>query len=404
MLETAGEAGEVSGAKRKQGPTGLLVLEDGSVFAGRGYGAAGVAAGEICFNTAMTGYQEILTDPSYAGQIIVFTFPHIGNVGVNEADLERASPARGPDVRGLVTREVPGAPSNWRAQGSLPDWLAARGLAGVGGVDTRALTRRIREGGMVRAALGHDPAGRLAADELHERALACPPMAGLELAARSSCAAGYDWRAGPHQWKRAQKGAQAGAANEGSLHVAALDYGIKQNILRLLAGAGCRVTVFPARTGAEEILASRPDGIFLSNGPGDPAASAGYAGETIRALAGSGLPLFGICLGHQVLALALGARTEKMGQGHHGANHPVQELATGKVEIVSMNHGFTVSRQGLPAALEETHVSLFDGTNCGLRHRRLPVFSVQFHPEASPGPEDTHGLFARFAGMMERGG
>lgn len=373
--------------------TGALVLADGAVFFGHGVGALGTAVGEVCFNTAMTGYQEILTDPSYAGQIVTFTFPHIGNVGANDEDLEAANTA----VRGAVIRADITDPSNYRAHQHLDHWLKAHGIVGLIGIDTRALTRRIREGGMPKATIAHMPHGVTETDALRAEAQAWSGLEGLDLAREVTCRQSYRWDETRWRWNHGYDRQSAP-----DRHIVALDYGVKRNILRMLATAGCRVTVLPADAGAEAVLAERPDGVFLSNGPGDPAATGLYAAPTIRSLIDSGLPVFGICLGHQMLALALGAKTSKMHQGHHGANHPVKDLATGKVEIVSMNHGFTVDRDSLPAEIVETHVSLFDGTNCGLALKGRPVFSVQYHPEASPGPHDSHYLFARFVEAVDQ--
>jgi carbamoyl-phosphate synthase small subunit len=373
-------------------PSAALVLADGTAFLGQGIGAAGEAVGEVCFNTAMTGYQEILTDPSYAGQIVTFTFPHIGNVGTNEEDVEAANPA----VRGLVLRAPITTPSNYRAGEALGRWLEKRNIVGIAGIDTRALARLIRERGMPKATLVHAPDGRFDLPALKAKANAWPGLEGLDLAQEVTTHQSYSTNETPWRW-----GVGYGQQSAPVRHVVALDYGIKRNILRALAGLGCRVTVVPAETTAAEILAKSPDGIFLSNGPGDPAATGRYAVPVIRKLIDSGKPVFGICLGHQMLALAAGGRTVKMHQGHHGANHPVKDLATGKVEIVSMNHGFAVDRESLPGGVVETHVSLFDGSNCGIALKDRPVFSVQYHPEASPGPHDSHYLFARFIEAMD---
>ncbi|MET0687842.1 MAG: glutamine-hydrolyzing carbamoyl-phosphate synthase small subunit [Methyloceanibacter sp.] len=378
-----------------QAPTALLVLADGTVIEGRGAGATGIAVGEVCFNTAMTGYQEILTDPSYAGQIITFTFPHIGNVGTNDEDMESASLAAG-GVRGCVLRASITAPSNWRASQHLDVWLKARGIIAITGIDTRALTALIRENGMPNAAIAHDPDGRFEVEALKREAAAWPGMVGLDLAKDVTAGQSYGWNETEWRW-----GEGYGRQEAPRFHVVAIDYGLKRNILRDLASAGCRVTVVPATATAQEILERKPDGIFLSNGPGDPAATGIYAVPEIRKLVDSGLPVFGICLGHQMLGLALGGTTAKMHQGHHGANHPVKDFTTEKVEITSMNHGFAVDRESLPATVEETHVSLFDGSNCGLKVKDRPVFSVQYHPEASPGPQDSHYLFTRFVELMQ---
>ncbi|MEQ8592203.1 MAG: glutamine-hydrolyzing carbamoyl-phosphate synthase small subunit [Parvibaculum sp.] len=377
-------------------PTALLVLKDGTVLSGRGIGATGEAVGEVCFNTAMTGYQEILTDPSYAGQIITFTFPHIGNVGTNDEDIETSNLASASGVRGLVIRADITNPSNYRAAGHLDGWLKARGIIGLSGIDTRALTRRIREKGYVDGIIAHDPSGNFDVPKLLEKARGWPGLVGMDLVKDVTYGQSYKWDEARWVWNEGHK--QALGLKH---HVVAIDYGVKRNILRCLASAGCRVTVVPAETKAEDILALNPDGVFLSNGPGDPAATGEYAVPEIRKLVDSGKPVFGICLGHQMLALALGAKTEKMHQGHHGANHPVKDHTTGKVEITSMNHGFAVSRESLGPDLEETHVSLFDGSNCGIRLKGKPVFSVQYHPEASPGPQDSHYLFERFVDLIE---
>lgn len=371
--------------------TAVLVLADGTVIEGAGIGARGQAAGEVCFNTAMTGYQEILTDPSYAGQIITFTFPHIGNVGANPDDMETSNLAATSGVRGCILRASITDPSNYRALQHLDDWLKARGITGICGIDTRALTALIRENGMPNAVIAHEESGAFDLDALKKQAAEWPGIEGQDLASEVTCGQSYDWD--ETLWTLDEG---FGRQENGEFHVVAIDYGLKRNILRCLASARCKVTVVPAQTSAEDILARKPDGIFLSNGPGDPAATGKYAVPEIKKLIASGLPIFGICLGHQILALALGATTKKMHQGHHGANHPVKDHTTAKVEITSMNHGFTVDRDTLPGTLEETHVSLFDGSNCGLRLTGKPVFSVQYHPEASPGPQDSHYLFARF--------
>jgi len=376
-------------------PTALLVLADGTVVEGKGAGAVGIAAGEVCFNTAMTGYQEILTDPSYAGQIITFTFPHIGNVGTNTDDIETASLAASSGVRGCVLRAEITAPSNYRASQAFDDWLKARGIIAITGVDTRALTALIREKGMPNAVIAHASDGSFDLAALKREAAAFPGMVGLDLAKDVTCGQSYGWDETEWRW-----GEGYGRQDAPRFHVVAIDFGLKRNILRELATAGCRLTVLPATATAEEVLERKPDGVFISNGPGDPAATGEYAVPEIKKLIASGVPLFGICLGHQMLGLALGAETAKMHQGHHGANHPVKDFTTGKVEITSMNHGFAVARESLPDTVEETHVSLFDGSNCGLRMKDKPVFSVQYHPEASPGPQDSHYLFTRFVEMM----
>ena len=375
-------------------PTALLILADGTVLEGFGFGATGRAVGEVCFNTAMTGYEEILTDPSYAGQIITFTFPHIGNVGTNEDDIETVNLAATPGARGVILHSAITAPSNYRATRGLDQWLKSRGVIGLGGIDTRALTRLIRERGMPNAVIAHEPSGRFDLDALKAEAKAWPGLVGMDLVPMVTTGQRFTWQETPWQWDGGY-----GELREAEFHVVAIDYGIKRNILRQLAGNSCKVTVVPAQTSAADILSLKPDGIFLSNGPGDPAATGEYAVPVIRTLIEQ-KPVFGICLGHQMLALATGARTMKMHQGHHGANHPVKDLATGKVEITSMNHGFAVDRASLKNNVVETHVSLFDGSNCGLKLTDRPVFSVQYHPEASPGPQDSHGLFKRFVGMM----
>jgi carbamoyl-phosphate synthase small subunit len=379
-----------------EAPTALLVLADGTVIEGKGAGAIGIAVGEVCFNTAMTGYQEILTDPSYAGQIITFTFPHIGNVGTNAEDMEAATLAAN-GVRGCVLRAEITRPSNWRAAQNFNDWLKARGIIAITGVDTRALTALIREKGMPNAVIVHMPDGEFDREALKRQAAAAPSMEGLDLAKDVTAGQSYSWDETEWLWRKGY-----GRQESPRFHVVAIDFGLKRNILRELATAGCRLTVVPATTTAEEILERKPDGVFLSNGPGDPAATGMYAVPEIKKLVDSGTPLFGICLGHQMLGLALGGTTQKMHQGHHGANHPVKDFTTGKVEITSMNHGFAVDRESLPDNVEETHVSLFDGSNCGLRVKDKPVFSVQYHPEASPGPQDSHYLFTRFIEMMEK--
>jgi carbamoyl-phosphate synthase small subunit len=376
--------------------TALLVLADGTVIQGRGAGEVGRAVGEVCFNTAITGYQEILTDPSYAGQIITFTFPHVGNVGANAEDIETANLAAASGVRGCVLRAPITSPSNYRATQDFDAWLKARGIIAITGIDTRALTVLIREKGMPNAVIAHAADGKFDVDTLQREAAGWPGMVGLDLAKEVTCGQSYGWDETVWRWEQG-----FGRQTEAHFHVVAIDYGLKRNILRELAGAGCRLTIVPATTTAEEILARKPDGVFLSNGPGDPVATGVYAVPEIKKLVESGLPVFGICLGHQMLGLALGGTTSKMHQGHHGANHPVKDFTTGKVEITSMNHGFAVDRDGLPDSVEETHVSLFDGTNCGMKMKDRPVFSVQYHPEASPGPQDSHYLFTRFVELMQ---
>ena len=375
--------------------TARLVLADGAVIEGRGLGALGHAAGEVCFNTAMTGYQEILTDPSYADQIVTFTFPHIGNVGTNRQDNETTNMANAAAVRGCILRADITAPSNYRSLAHLDNWLKERNIIAISGVDTRALTAMIRENGMPNAVIAHDAAGEFDIESLKSEARAWAGIEGTDLAAVVSCPAPYSWNETTWRW-----GQGHGSTDNPEFKVVAIDYGAKRNIMRCLADVGCDITIVPADTSAEEIIKLGPDGVFLSNGPGDPAATGEYAVPVIKEILKTAIPVFGICLGHQMLALALGAKTEKMAQGHHGANHPVKDLSTGKVEITSMNHGFTVSGETLPEDLEETHISLFDGTNCGLSVKGQPVFSVQYHPEASPGPRDSHYLFERFARMM----
>lgn len=375
--------------------TARLVLDDGTVIAGVGLGATGSAVGEVCFNTAMTGYQEILTDPSYAGQIITFTFPHIGNIGTNDEDTETSNLAARSGVRGAVLRADITDPSNYRASAHFDQWLKARGIIAISGIDTRALTARIREKGMPNAVIAHEPTGTFDLEKLRADAKAWPGLLGLDLVPDVTSGQSYSWDETRWVWNQGY-----GRNENPEFHVVAIDYGLKRNILRCLASAGCKVTVLPATATAEDVLARKPDGVFLSNGPGDPAATGEYAVPEIKKLVDTGLPMFGICLGHQMLGLALGAKTKKMHQGHHGANHPVKDFTTEKVEITSMNHGFTVDRETLPAGVVETHVSLFDGTNCGLQLEGRPVFSVQYHPEASPGPQDSHYLFTRFVNTM----
>jgi len=376
-------------------PTALLVLADGTVLEGFGLGAEGHAVGEVCFNTAMTGYEEILTDPSYAGQIITFTFPHIGNVGTNDEDIETVNMAATLGARGVILRAAITDPSNYRAAQHLDRWLKARNIVGLAGIDTRALTALIRKNGMPNGVIAHAADGRFDREALAREAREWPGLVGMDLVPMVTSAQRFAWDETPWEWNKGY-----GLQDRPAFNVVAIDYGIKRNILRLLAGAGCKVTVVPATTPAEEILALKPDGVFLSNGPGDPAATGKYAVPVIRKVIDAGLPTFGICLGHQMLGLAVGAKTMKMHQGHHGANHPVKDLVTGKVEITSMNHGFAVDRATLPPQAAETHVSLFDGSNCGIALKDKPVFSVQYHPEASPGPRDSHYLFDRFTSLM----
>lgn len=377
--------------------TALLVLADGTVLEGFGLGATGTATGEVCFNTAMTGYEEILTDPSYAGQIITFTFPHIGNVGTNEEDIESVNMAARPGACGVILHSAITPHSNYRATRHLNDWLKARGIIGLCGIDTRALTVLIREKGMPNAVIAHDADGKFDLAALKKEAKAWPGLVGMDLVPLVTSAQRFSWDETEWAWNKG-----FGRQTNPEFHVVAIDYGIKRNILRLLAGAGCKVTVVPAKTSSEDIMALKPDGVFLSNGPGDPAATGEYAVPVIKKLIDSGTPTFGICLGHQMLGIAVGGKTMKMHQGHHGANHPVKDLTTGKVEITSMNHGFAVDKDSLPKNVAQTHVSLFDGSNCGIALNDRPVFSVQYHPEASPGPRDSHYLFTRFTGMMRQ--
>lgn len=378
-------------AKNHEKPTACIVLSDGSTFYGRGFGATGQVVAELCFNTAMTGYQEIMTDPSYAGQAVTFTFPHIGNTGFTSDDDEASEPV----ARAMIVKWDPTEPSNYRAQGTLPEWLSKNGRIGVGGIDTRRLTRAIRQQGAPHVAIAHDLEGNFDVPALLKAARDFVGLEGLDLAKEVTCAQSYQWNEQRWAWpdgypKRTEPGKK----------VVAIDYGAKRNILRCLASAGCDVTVLPATATAEDVMAHKPQGVFLSNGPGDPAATGKYAVPMIQQILEQNIPVFGICLGHQMLALALGAKTIKMNHGHHGANHPVKETTTGKVEITSMNHGFAVDTQSLPKGVSETHVSLFDGSNCGIALDGRPVFSVQHHPEASPGPQDSFYLFERFAAAM----
>jgi carbamoyl-phosphate synthase small subunit len=373
-------------------PTACIALSDGSVFYGHGFGATGEVVAELVFNTAMTGYQEIMTDPSYAGQVVTFTFPHIGNTGINLEDDETAIPS----AAGMVVKWDPTEPSNWRATGDLAAWMSKINRIGIGGIDTRRLTRAIRQQGAPHVTLAHNPKGEFDIAAMVARARAWAGLEGLDLAKDVTCAQSYTWDEQRWAWPQGYS-KRSGAGHK----VVAIDYGAKRNILRCLASAGCDVTVLPASATAEDVLALNPDGVFLSNGPGDPAATGVYAVPMIQAVLAADLPIFGICLGHQMLALALGAKTVKMNHGHHGANHPVKDLTTGRVEITSMNHGFTVDSQTLPKGVVETHISLFDGSNCGIALQDKPVYSVQYHPEASPGPQDSYYLFERFAADMQ---
>ncbi|MBU6167157.1 MAG: glutamine-hydrolyzing carbamoyl-phosphate synthase small subunit [Alphaproteobacteria bacterium] len=372
-----------------KGATGVLVLADGSVIWGHGFGAEGVAVGEVCFNTAMTGYQEVMSDPSYAGQIINFTFPHIGNVGANDDDIESPNP----HALGCVVREPVTPAANFRSQRRFDDWMKKWGRIGVSGIDTRALTKRIREAGAPNGVIAHNKAGQFNIKQLLGQARGWPGLEGMDLASVISATQNYSWDDG--LWTLAG-GYAVHSGNPDGPHVVAIDYGMKRNILRNLVAAGARVTVVPATASFDEIMALNPAGIFLSNGPGDPAATGVHAVPTIQKILNAGLPLFGICLGHQLLGLAVGAKTLKMTQGHRGANHPVKRLSDGRVEITSMNHGFAVDTDTLPATARPTHISLFDGTLAGLELTDRPAFSVQYHPEASPGPQDSQYLFNKF--------
>ncbi len=376
--------------------TAVLVLADGTVIEGKGAGATGTAQAEVCFNTAITGYQEILTDPSYAGQIVTFTFPHIGNVGTNKEDLEALDKEPENGVVGAVFKADITEPSNYRNDTHFNDWLIARNIIAMSGIDTRALTSLIREKGLANAVIAHDPKGNFDLEALKKQAQEWAGLEGADIAKTVTLDEETTWQETEWQWNRGYA-----VQKESAPHIVAIDFGIKRNILRLLASQGCKVSVLPATSTAEEVLALKPDGIFLSNGPGDPAATGEYSVPMIKALLETDIPVFGICLGHQMLALALGAKTMKMHQGHHGANHPVKDHTTGKVEIVSMNHGFAVDSKSLPDSVEETHISLFDNTNCGLQLKGRPVFSVQHHPEASPGPQDSHYLFKRFMDLVQ---
>lgn len=374
-----------------KGATGVLVLADGTVIFGRGFGAIGDAVGELCFNTAMTGYQEVMTDPSYAGQIINFTFPHIGNVGTNADDVE----ADAPHALGCITAQDVTAPSNFRNVTGFDTWMKLNGRIGISSVDTRALTRRIRMTGAPNVVIAHDPNGKFNLKALHEQAKSWPGLEGMDLAIAVTGKA-REWHGGA--WSLSQ--GYAGDAESGAPHVVAIDYGAKNNIFRNLVKAGAQVTVLPADASFEDVMALKPAGVFLSNGPGDPAATGEYAVPVIRALLDANMPIFGICLGHQMLALATGAKTVKMFQGHRGANHPVKRLSDGAVEITSMNHGFAVDAETLPDNVRPTHISLFDGSNCGIEIVGAKAFSVQYHPEASPGPQDSFYLFEKFVGGL----
>ncbi|VXC94496.1 glutamine-hydrolyzing carbamoyl-phosphate synthase small subunit [Sphingomonas sp. AX6] len=421
----------MSAAYDPDGATGVLVLASGDVVWGRGFGAEGSAVGEVCFHTAMTGYQEIMTDPSFAGQIINFTFPHIGNVGTNADDIE----ADDPHALGMIVREDVTEPSNFRSAQRLDDWMKAHNRIGLSGIDTRALTRRIRVGGAPNGVIAHSPSGEFDIDALLAQARAWPGLEGMDLAKEVTTQTHYGWGEGGQGgvWRLGFgyednasplpfRGGTGGGAvpqattlvetphpnpspeGEGLVrpHIVAIDYGSKRNIFRNLVDAGAKVSVLPATATYEDVMALNPAGVFLSNGPGDPAATGDYAVPVIRQLLDARLPIFGICLGHQLLGLAVGAKTTKMFQGHRGANHPVKRLSDGAVEITSMNHGFAVERDSLPANVRETHVSLFDGSNAGLELTDRPAFSVQYHPEASPGPQDSLYLFERFVGMLEK--
>ena len=377
--------------------TGVVVLEDGTVFYGFGVGASGSHVGEICFNTAITGYQETLTDPSYAGQIITFTFPHIGNIGTNDDDLETSNAASKSGVEGAIFKADVTEPSNYRSQAHLDEWLKQRNIVAVSGIDTRALTVIIREKGLVNGVIAHNKQGKFDIEKLTDMAKGFAGLEGADLAKEVSCTKSYEWDETTWDLKTGY-----GQLLDPKHHVVAVDFGVKRNILRCLAMLGCKVTVVPANTSCDAILALKPDGVFLSNGPGDPAATGVYAAPEIAKLIETDIPVFGICLGHQIMALALGAKTKKMHQGHHGANHPVKDFTTNKVEITSMNHGFAVDTDTLPKGVSQTHISLFDGSNCGLAVDGKRVFSVQYHPEASPGPQDSHYLFTRFVDNIEQ--
>ena len=377
----------------KSQPTACLVLSDGTIFYGKGFGKVGVCTAELCFNTAMTGYQEIITDPSYAGQLITFTFPHIGNTGINTEDDEALEPF----AEGIIVKWDPTNPSNWRSTGDLSQWLLEKGLIGMGGVDTRRLTRAIRAQGAPNVTIAHNTKGKFEIEKMVLSARAFTGLEGFDLAAEVTHVDPYEWHEGRWSWPEGHSDVK-----KDDHKVVAIDYGAKRNILRCLTNSGCDVTVLPADSTLETILSHNPEGVFLSNGPGDPAATGKYSVPVIRGLLKNNIPIFGICLGHQMLALALGAETIKMNHGHHGANHPVKDVETGKVEITSMNHGFAVDSQTLPDNVIETHVSLFDGSNCGIRAKDKDAFSVQYHPEASPGPQDSYHLFEKFTEQILR--
>lgn len=381
----------------KQTPTAVIVLADGTIIQGKGCGATGVVQAEICFNTAITGYQEILTDPSYAGQVVTFTFPHIGNVGANDEDQEMLEAGKSDGAVGTVFKADITNPSNYRSAQHLNEWLKAQGIIGMSGIDTRALTNLIREKGLANCVIAHDAKGEFDFDDLKKKAKDWSGLEGLDLAKTVGHGQDKPWSETPWVWDEGYSN-----TSEAKYHIVAMDFGVKRNILRLLADLGCKITILPATASAEEVLSHKPDGVFISNGPGDPAATGEYSVKAIQDILKTDIPVFGICLGHQMLALALGAKTKKMHQGHHGANHPVKDHTTNKVEIVSMNHGFAVDADTFPAGVKETHVSLFDGSNCGLAVEGKPVFSVQHHPEASPGPQDSHYLFKRFLNLIKQ--
>ena len=385
-----------SPTQKPAGATAVLVLGDGMVFWGRGVGATGTNVGEVCFNTSITGYQEVLTDPSYAGQIITFTFPHVGNVGTTPQDLESNIPA----ARGLIIRDDITEPSNYRSTQHLDTWLNANNMIGLAGIDTRQLTRRIRDKGPPNGVICHNPDGHFDIPALLKAAKEWPGLDGMDLAKDVTCTQTYSWTQTRWTEKLQGHGDLEKDGRTPDFHVVAIDYGAKRNILRCLADAGCKVTVVPATASAEDVMRHKPDGVFLSNGPGDPAATGKYAVPVIKEIIDTGKPVFGICLGHQLLSLAFGAKTYKLPMGHRGANQPVKDLETGKVEITSQNHGFCVDRASMPKNVIETHTSLFDGIIEGMRSLDKPAFSVQYHPEASPGPQDSHYLFHRFTKLM----